>query len=575
MNWNQVYRPTQISDLHLKVVREYCQKLLTSDSFPQAFLFAGPKGTGKTSTARILGAVLNNPSNATSVQALLFDQKKPAQPLQEPDTSLPLTQAILQGQSYLVQEQDAASNRGIDDIRALKQSVYTPPASGLVSVYILDEVHMLTTEAFNALLKMLEEPPPHAVFVLATTELHKIPATVVSRCQVIHFYRASVAEISAALNAIIKKEKLSIDPEVVAYIAQQADGSFRDSIKLLQMVTAQGLTDISKIDAYLGTTNHEAVEALVATILQKDAAAVVAVFESLRQNSTNEVAFHKSVLEYLHGQLVQHYQAQAKSPQVPQAAAQYLLQHLSSAALTQASPIPFLRLEIAILELIQKAQQKPSHSSTSTNSAQAKNAQTSSTQTKKTATTSSTKKTKSTLTTANNIQADVPLDVAVTASSDISANASEVASVESTILDQHSGSSEKSKTLEMSPATMQTTPSLKKSAKTAILDPTKLCQDWSQFVHKIALNNFSLGTLLKSAQPQPGEEGELILEVYYSFHQEQLKQPKFQQLLNEHIMADYGGSLIIRCQIVKQPDTTELIEPVEPALEKLAVEALM
>src|SRR5579859_2130216 len=188
MSWYRQYRPITLAGLHLVSVRETLQQLLGSGQFPHALLFAGPKGTGKTSAARIVGAILNDPANAEFVQSVFFGGKKKSKAVvnfQEPNSSDPIVQQIQRGTSYVVIELDAASHRGIDDIRQLKERVHLPPAEGLIALYILDEAHMLTTEAFNALLKLLEEPPPHAVFILATTELHKIPETIISRCAVV------------------------------------------------------------------------------------------------------------------------------------------------------------------------------------------------------------------------------------------------------------------------------------------------------------------------------------------------------------------------------------------------------
>ncbi|MCB9802263.1 MAG: AAA family ATPase, partial [Pseudomonadales bacterium] len=157
MNWNRTYRPQTIKELHLERVRAELEQILQSGSMPQVLLFAGPKGTGKTSAARILGAVVNTPNNKASVNASFFGQGTHTPFLDETESDL--AHAIFTGNSFVVRELDAASNRGIDEIRQLKETAHLPPSHGMVSVFILDEAHMLTTEAFNALLKLLEEPP--------------------------------------------------------------------------------------------------------------------------------------------------------------------------------------------------------------------------------------------------------------------------------------------------------------------------------------------------------------------------------------------------------------------------------
>ncbi|MBU0576226.1 AAA family ATPase, partial [Patescibacteria group bacterium] len=210
MSWQRIYRPKTIQGLHLTNVRETLQQLMDKGQIPQVLLFAGPKGTGKTSLARIIGAMLNDPANEKVVDYQFFNGSKPKNnKYVEPDFELNFNDRIYRGKSFIVQEMDAASNRGIDDIRELKERVALPPQDGKMTVYILDEAHMLTSAAFNALLKLLEEPPVHAVFILATTEFHKIPETIKSRCSVIHFRKADHEELKQALRGVLEAEKIS------------------------------------------------------------------------------------------------------------------------------------------------------------------------------------------------------------------------------------------------------------------------------------------------------------------------------------------------------------------------------
>lgn len=198
------YRPQKISELDLISAREMLDKVLKGKSLPHAWLFSGPRGTGKTSAARILAKVIND-------DELVLDS---------PD----------------VIEIDAASNRGIDEIRELRDKIKLAPMRAKFKVYIVDEVHMLTTEAANALLKTLEEPPAHAIFVLCTTDPDKLPETVVSRCTRIQFKRPVIEEIVAKLQLIAKSEKFKISDADLELIAKAARGSFRDAIKILEQV---------------------------------------------------------------------------------------------------------------------------------------------------------------------------------------------------------------------------------------------------------------------------------------------------------------------------------------------------
>jgi len=205
------YRPQKISELDLVAVREMLEKVLNGKSLPHAWLFSGPRGTGKTSAARILAKEVNGNDKELNLE-------------------------IETGSCTDVIEIDAASNRGIDEIRELRDRIKLAPMRAKYKVYIVDEVHMLTTEAANALLKTLEEPPAHAIFVLCTTDPEKLPETVVSRCTRVQFKRPAISEIVSKLKIVVKGEKLEITNEELELIAKAARGSFRDAIKILEQV---------------------------------------------------------------------------------------------------------------------------------------------------------------------------------------------------------------------------------------------------------------------------------------------------------------------------------------------------
>lgn len=229
------YRPQIISDLDNENVREILSSSLSVEEPPHAFLLTGPKGLGKTSSARIIAKVLNCPNKSKNDN--------------EPCNKCEMCIAITKGSSIDVIEIDAASNRGIDEIRDLKEKIRLAPARALKKVYIIDEVHMLTTEAFNALLKTLEEPPRHAILILATTEPQKIPETIISRCLHVSFHKATVQEIEHSLERIIKSERIDVDSEVLSEIAKLSDGGFRDGAKILEELAS--LSKGKKIDSEL------------------------------------------------------------------------------------------------------------------------------------------------------------------------------------------------------------------------------------------------------------------------------------------------------------------------------------
>src|SRR5574338_1252634 len=196
---------------------------IAADRVAHAYLFAGSRGTGKTTLARLL---------AKAVNCLNEDRTK------RPDNECENCRAVNENRFLDLIEIDAASNTSVEDVRDLRDKINFSPNQGQYKVYIIDEVHMLSTAAFNALLKTLEEPPPHAIFILATTEVHKIPATVLSRCQRYEFRRIPVGEIVKHLRAMAKEEKLEVEEEALQLIARQATGAMRDAISLLDQLAS-------------------------------------------------------------------------------------------------------------------------------------------------------------------------------------------------------------------------------------------------------------------------------------------------------------------------------------------------
>ena len=213
-----------------------------------AYLFTGPRGTGKTTTARLL---------AKAVNCLDPD------PANRPCNHCAICNAVTEGRLLDLIELDAASNRGIDEIRDLRDKIHYSPGEGKYKVYIIDEVHMLTEPAFNALLKTLEEPPPHAIFVLATTDPHKVPATIVSRCQRHDFRRLTLAEITQRLQEIVADEGLTAEPDALTLIARQATGAMRDAESLLDQLAASGnVITLAQAQATLGAGPLEIISAV-------------------------------------------------------------------------------------------------------------------------------------------------------------------------------------------------------------------------------------------------------------------------------------------------------------------------
>ncbi len=368
MSWYRTHRPQQVADLDLKSAREALQGMMERGSIPHALLFAGPRGMGKTSSARILAAMLNDPANEAVVKHHFFGEELPSDTdlqLHEPDPEELIVQRIQKGSSYAINELDAASNRGIDDIRQLKERINLPPQEGTIAVYILDEVHMLTSEAFNALLKVLEEPPQHAVFVLATTEPHRIPETIRSRCTVISFHLASDFEVRSSIQEVLETEDVTYQDEALDHIVSLAAGSFRDAIKLTEQIHQQaGDITVDAVQKH-APTGEQQVPHLIAAIIEKDERAVAQIFQTLRAEGVPADHFGTQLLRFLHRNLLvtlgiedtANIDSEYETPVLT-----YLLKHLTSPASTHEATIPLLELEVACLNLVFRAQQKANKS---------------------------------------------------------------------------------------------------------------------------------------------------------------------------------------------------------------------
>jgi DNA polymerase-3 subunit gamma/tau len=261
-----------------------------SNRVAHAYLFAGPRGTGKTSTARVLAKAVN------CLAESLADR---------PDNQCAPCQAVNEGRFLDLIEIDAASNTSVEDVRDLRDKINFSPNEGRYKVYIIDEVHMLSTAAFNALLKTLEEPPAHAIFILATTEVHKIPATVLSRCQRHEFRRLPVKAILDYLRMKSESENLPIEPQALELIARQATGSLRDGISLLDQLTSTGdRVTLEQAQMILGTVTDESVREVVQALIEKDFSKGFSTLNLAIDGGADPRQLARQIVDYLRGILM-------------------------------------------------------------------------------------------------------------------------------------------------------------------------------------------------------------------------------------------------------------------------------
>jgi DNA polymerase-3 subunit gamma/tau len=360
------YRPQKLEDLlGQETAVTVLKNAARENKLGHAYLFYGPRGTGKTTAARIVAKLLTCETRQSDPK---FHAKG------EPCTVCGPCREIAEGTYLDLIEIDAASNRGIDEIRDLKEGIRVSPSRGKWKIYIVDEAHMLTREAANALLKTLEEPPPHAVLVLATTEYEKIPATIASRSQRFLFKKLPKTVIMQKLSAIAKQEEIAIEPQAVELIAAAGDGSVRDAESLLdQVVSLAGASHnpitLADVEHLTGRTALRKIHELADWLFSRNLEKALALIHSLQEEGYNLVDFTKDLIHYLRKVLVYRMSPALKPYLLTEltadelAAAGVLAQKTDPEIQTQLlkrlivsyqemrySPFPLVPLEIAIVE---------------------------------------------------------------------------------------------------------------------------------------------------------------------------------------------------------------------------------
>ncbi|HLE48489.1 MAG TPA: DNA polymerase III subunit gamma/tau [Patescibacteria group bacterium] len=484
------YRPQNLDDLDLENVRNTLKNMVKSGSIPHALLFCGPRGSGKTSAARILAKIVNCESK---------DVKKRGKGLENPCNECEQCKSITQGTNIDVIELDAASHRGIDDVRTLRDAVKLSPAKANKKVYIIDEAHMLTTEASNALLKTLEEPPSHVIFILATTNPEKLIETIRSRTAIVNFTKAKIEELVGSLQQVIDKEKIKASSEVLQTVAEYSDGSFRDAKKILEQLVNEGIIiDPEKVIEYL--TNNIKFN-------------LVKFFENLSERNI------KNAINQIEVALNSGMQVSSITDKV--------MQRLHGALLSEnglgGEKIPGFEVK-EIISLINRIAEKLVYQSYA-------------------------------------VVEQLPLELAISEWGRVKVNG-EKSNVNNGNGENNNKANGKPKVSEELRDTSEDETAVSKSKKKAVIENPGLENFegdefgddlWTRVLTLVRPKNPSTEALLRAAKPMKISDQSLFLGVYYSFHKEKLESIQHKSLLEETLENILGKKIKVQCYLTDPP----------------------
>lgn len=484
------YRPQKIEELDLESVRERLKNILQKEPIPHAFLFSGPKGTGKTSSARILAKVVN------------CEKKKAGEiePCNKCDSCL----AIESGSGLDVVEIDAASHRGIDDIRSLRESIKLAPSESEMKVYIIDEAHMLTTEASNAFLKTLEEPPEHVIFILATTNPEKLIGTIRSRTANVDFKKATKAEVVRSLNRVAKGESLNVDKEALELIAEKSDGSFRDAVKVLEELSTNGDLSLKSVGEYLfSKSSFDPVE-LIKHLHGCNTKSAIQLVNAASDNNVQVSVMIETTIDTLRNNLLSSVldgRGDGDNEKVV-----YMIDELLQANERLGnSYIEILPFEIAIVRICERGKKKEVKQETKGNDVEKISK-------------SSEEKTSKTVTTKSETE-----DVA-----------------------DNTDDEKDEKMVEV-----EDKPQIDLSKLDEIDDDL-----WNNILVQARNKNASTEALLRAAKPLGIDGNKVTVGVYYSFHKEHLESNTHRMLVEEVCSEIFGDSISIKCVMTDPPEKT-------------------
>ena len=513
------YRPQTLAELDQEEVRVTLEKIVKSKNIPHAFLFSGPKGTGKTSAARILAKVIN-----------CEDPGKNGEPCNECDQCI----SIAKGQNIDTIEIDAASHRGIEDIRMIRDAVKLSPARAKKKVYIIDEAHMLTTEASNALLKTLEEPPDHVVFILATTNPEKLIATVRSRVTNVPFKKATAKEIAAVLSKIAEKEGIKIEREFFEIIAGKSDGSFRDAVKIFEQMVLENVDFEKGAAEYLSGQKTFDVTKLLNLISEKDTKSSLAFIEDAVESGIGAKEIGEEVIGRLRNMLLANYglSEENKTDLFGNSDLLELLKTFSEAAskIPQAL-IDQVPLEIAIVEWCEGEK-------TVNKGNEVKNTK----------------------------EGEGGKDAGIKNDRHKNSDVNNLAKSDNT--GQNSNSSEKSESVEQQLNRLTKRGNDVSNGHTEKIEVQNNVSDsdsqieindkiWREILGKVKPGHTSTEALLRAAKPLEFNGSVLKLGVYYKFHKERLEEKQHRDILEEALEIHIGSPVKVVCTLTEPPSIPE------------------
>ncbi|MBI2268642.1 MAG: DNA polymerase III subunit gamma/tau [Candidatus Blackburnbacteria bacterium] len=514
------YRPKTISELDLPEVREQLKNILGSSNIPHAFLFAGPRGSGKTSAARILAKAVNCEGKGK--------REKGKNANIEPCNKCAQCEAIVRGASLDVLEIDAASHRGVDDVRALRDAVKLAPAGASKKVYIIDEAHMLTLEAANALLKTLEEPPDHVLFILATTAPEKLPDTIRSRCTIINFRKADSLEIVASLKKVVEGEGINVSDDALSEIVKIVDGSFREAHKILEQLSL-GKKKITVEDVKNSIAVSRTPENLLLALSEGKTKEALEEIDIIVKDGVNLRLYTSQLVGLLRNILLSEFTNDGRNDLKAKdlegvEKVKFAIELFSKAALDIPSAvIPQLPLEMAVIEWVGGSEGLlPTH--LSLNSATSEG----------------------------------------TGSRDSAPSARRRRPLEPASDNRDERSSASSPSLE----------SLKDVGGKIPLSTLNLDEQWKKLMEQAKKTNHSIEALLRATKPQGLNGNNLMLEVFYQFHKERIEKDPYRSLVEKIAQEVFGKEIHIVCFLSSSKkraiDIANLTEEVEEDIIRVA-----